>query len=109
MLLKDNTTLVCFFYWQGVRLIQQSSVVQLQSHHRNKPDIRPVSLCVCLEVEAEGRLGFPVEGVGQGSNLITRIYHCFFLKIFQKWGSLVPMRIMVLIVGQTLSDLSGLK
>ena len=57
-------SLVRLFYWRGVRLIQQSSVVQLQSHHRNKPDLRPVSLCVCLEVEAAGRLGFPVEGVG---------------------------------------------
>ena len=37
------------------------------------------------------------------------LYSLLFLKIFQKWGSLVPMRIMVLIVGQTLSDLSGLK
>ena len=64
MFLKENnTTLVCLFYWRGVRLIQQSSVVQLQSHHTNKPDLRPVSLCVYIEVEAEGRLDFPVEGV----------------------------------------------
>ena len=37
------------------------------------------------------------------------LYSLLFLKIFQKQGSLVPKRIMVLIVGQTLSDLSGLK
>ena len=35
------------------------------SHHWDKPHLRPLALCVSLEVEAEGRVGVPVvEGVG---------------------------------------------
>ena len=44
--------------------------------------------------------------VNNDAGIILKI---LVLKIFQKQGSLVPMRIMVLILGQTLSDLSGLK
>ncbi len=35
------------------------------SHHWDKPHLRPLVLCVSLEVEAEGRVGVQVvEGVG---------------------------------------------
>ena len=63
------------------------------SHHWDKPHLRPLELCVSLEVEAEGRVGVPVvERVGlvaSGVQFITRLavvfkeeFGYFFMIIF---------------------------
>ena len=74
-------------------LIQLQRGAASVSHHWNKPHLRPLELCVSLEVEAEGRVGVPVvERVGlvaSGVQFITRLavvfkeeFGYFFMIIF---------------------------
>ena len=69
------------------------------SHHWDKPHLRPLALCVSLEVEAEGRVGVPmVERVGlvaSGVQFITRLAAVFAEEVddfvVQKQGSCRPI------------------
>ena len=74
-------------------LIQLQCSAASASHHWDKPHLRPLELCVSLEVEAEGRVGVPVvERVGlvaSGVQFITRLavvfkeeFGYFFMIIF---------------------------
>ena len=73
--------------------IQLQRSAAAASHHWDKPHLRPLALCVSLEVEAEGREGVPVvERVGlvaSGVQFITRLavvfteeFGYFFMVIF---------------------------
>ncbi len=74
-------------------LIQLQRSAASASLHWDKPHLRPLELCVSLEVEAEGRVGVPVvERVGlvaSGVQFITRLaavfteeFGYFFMVIF---------------------------